>query len=112
MSVIASRVLKCRSPSGIAEVPVRVSQPEPVPGAWFCHYEIQWPHGRRAGYGSGVDAVQALLIALMNIGAELYASEYHERGDLYWTEPGDGFGFPAAKSIRDLLVGADRAEYD
>jgi len=108
MSVIASRVLKCRVQSDLIEVPVRVLQPESVPGGWLCRYQIEWPNGRRAGYGSGVDAVQALLIALMNIGAELYASEYHERGELYWTKPGDGFGFPVAQPIRDLLVGSDR----
>jgi hypothetical protein len=51
--------------------------------------------------------VQSLLIALQMIGAEIYASRYHEAGQLAWFERGRGYGFPVASNIRDLLIGDD-----
>ena len=41
------------------------------------------------------------------VGAHLYTSEYHEAGQLRWGEPGEGYGFPVAHSIRDMLIGDD-----
>jgi Domain of unknown function (DUF6968) len=108
--MIASRVLKCKTDNGLVDVPVRLYAPEQVDGAWRCLYEIAWPDGTWSSVGWGVDAVQALLLALQKIGVELYTSEYHERGELYWTEPGQGFGFPVVDAMRNLLVGEDRAE--
>jgi hypothetical protein len=37
----------------------------------------------------------------------LYASDYHENGQLMWTDEGLGYGFPVASTLRDLLVGDD-----
>jgi hypothetical protein len=55
----------------------------------------------------GGDAVQALEIALRLIGAQLYASKYHQDGSLVFETPGAGYGFPVPANLRDLLVGAD-----
>lgn len=41
------------------------------------------------------------------IGAEIYSSDYHKSGDLFWETPGKGYGFPVAPSLRDLLQGDD-----
>jgi hypothetical protein len=56
----------------------------------------------------GVDAVQALELALRIIGAHIYASEHHKSGKLMWLEPGDGYGFPLTSGSRDLLIGNDK----
>jgi hypothetical protein len=56
----------------------------------------------------GVDAVQALDLAMRMIGAQIYASDHHASGKLMWLEPGKGYGFPVTKGIRDLLTGDDR----
>lgn len=56
----------------------------------------------------GVDAVQAIDIALTMIGALIYARDQHAAGNLMWLTPGQGYGFPVAKEIRDVLVGEDR----
>jgi hypothetical protein len=48
------------------------------------------------------------MIALMNIGAELYASDAHRSGKLMWDRPGAGYGFPLAHGIRDLYEGDDK----
>jgi len=51
--------------------------------------------------------VQALEIALRLIGAQLYASTYHQEGTLVFGKPGAGYGFPVPVNMRDLLVGDD-----
>lgn len=56
----------------------------------------------------GVDAVQAIDIALKMIGALIYANDHHAAGKLMWLTPGQGHCFPVAKEIRDVLVGEDR----
>ena len=58
----------------------------------------------------GADALQALVIALQMIGAELYASEYHKLGQLF-VEGQQGYGFPVAQNIRHLLVGFDAESF-
>jgi hypothetical protein len=42
------------------------------------------------------------------IGTEFYSCSYHKAGRLSFDEPGQGYGFPMASSIRDLLIGDDR----
>jgi hypothetical protein len=38
---------------------------------------------------------------------EIYASDYHKSGSLQWFEPNQGYGFPVALTLRDLLIGDD-----
>jgi hypothetical protein len=41
------------------------------------------------------------------ISAEIYARRYHESGAFSWLAPRRGYGFPATKGMRELLVGDD-----
>lgn len=106
--LIASRILKLRSAEGETEIPIRVFAPEPDGlGAWGCRYEIDWPEGCRHMTIWGVDAMQSLVLALQTIGVEIYTSDYHESGNLFWDAPGKGYGFPVMPTLRDLLQGDD-----
>jgi hypothetical protein len=105
--IIATRVLTL-SDKVEQKVAIRLHAPEPAKVDWICRFEIDWPDGKGERWGTGVDAVQALLAALQMIGAELYASEYNKSGKLSGLAPGRGFGFPVPNTIRDLLVGDDR----
>jgi hypothetical protein len=51
--------------------------------------------------------MQALVIALKMIGADLYSSSYHKSGKLILDSPGRGYGFPVVTTMRDLLEGDD-----
>jgi hypothetical protein len=105
---IASRVLTLKRPEGDVAVPIRIFAPEQQEdGAWSCRYEIGWPEGEERKDAWGADAVQALVIALGMIGAELYASAYHKSGKLLHEEAGKGYGFPVPASLRHLLEGDD-----
>jgi hypothetical protein len=106
--VIATRTLKLRRPGGNLEIPVRLFAPERQNADWSCKFEIGWPDGTLTMAAKGIDAVQALHLALQMIGAFIYSSDHHTSGDLMWQEQGKGYGFPVTSGIRDLLVGDDR----
>lgn len=109
--VIATRVLKF-SKSGIdVDVPIRLFAPQAGEDAWSCRYEIDWPDDRRRMVVWGADSVQAIVLALQMIGADIYTSSYHKSGKLMHEAPGRGYGFPVPSSIRDLREGGD-AVYD
>jgi hypothetical protein len=105
--VIATRVLKLRQGPGEIPVPIRVFAPEQRESDWACRFEIDWPDETFTLHAMGVDAVQAMELALKMIGASIYGSDHHAAGDLMWLEPGKGYGFPVSHNIRDLLIGDD-----
>jgi hypothetical protein len=106
--IIATRVLFLHDGNRESEIPIRIHAPERAKVDWICRFEIEWPEGKAERWGAGVDAVQALLIALQMIGAEIYASRHHESGRLIWLERARGYGFPVTNNIRDLLEGDDK----
>ncbi len=107
--VIAARILKLRNENTEIEIPIRIFAPVILhPGAWSCRYEIEWPDGTRTTDAGSADSVQALEIALRMIGAEIYTSDYHKSGNLFFEAPGRGYYFPVAPSLRDLLIGDDK----
>jgi hypothetical protein len=105
--MIATRTLQFKDGDVIRDMPIRIFAPEQRGNSWCCRYEIDWPEGRDSKEVWGADSVQAILLALQIIGAELYTSDYHKSGQLMLDEPGQGYGFPVASGIRDLLVGND-----
>jgi hypothetical protein len=105
--IIATRILTARTEAGDVDIPIRIFAPQPLAIDYKCRFEIDWPNGRVERWAEGVDAVQALVCALQMIGAQLYGSELHENGQLFYHHPGKGYGFPVIGSIRDLLVGDD-----
>lgn len=106
---IVSRILNLRQGGAQVDVPINIFAPRPEGRAWFCQYEIGWPSGPRRRSIFGLDGVQALLLAFEAIGAEIYASEYHASGQLFWEKEGRGYGFPVPQNIRDSLIGDDAA---
>jgi hypothetical protein len=106
--VIGTRVLTIRGPEADIPVPIRLFAPEYDDGHWICRYTIDWPEQPQENFGAGVDALQALHLALQRIGIDLYFSPTHKAGTLMWEKPGDGYSFPLPKNGRDLLIGADK----
>ena len=106
--MIAARDLRLRAASGDLSIPIRVFSPEyEKEGVWFCRYEIEWPDKKSEMSVGGFDSTQALVHALQTVGAEIYSSNYHKAGNLYWDTLGNGYGFPVVPSLRDLLQGED-----
>jgi hypothetical protein len=106
--MIATRLLRLRDGETQIEIPIRMFAPSDRGESWSCRYEIDWPDGQHSMEAWGVDSVQAILMAFQMIGADIYTSRYHKSGNLMFHEPGRGYGFPVAATIRDLLIGDDR----
>jgi hypothetical protein len=107
--LIATRVLKLRRSSGSdIDIPVRIHAPEQREVDWACRIEVGWPDGVLEIAARGIDAVQALHLALQLAGAQIHASTHHASGAFVWLEPGKGYGFPITHNLRDLLVGDDK----
>lgn len=103
--IIASRVLI----KGDREVRVDIGQPrkEADQSDYLCPYRIAGIGDERIRYAVGIDAVQALLLTMKKIGADLYTSAEMRGRDLVWvggSEPGD-LGFPVPDVLRDLAPG-------
>ena len=56
----------------------------------------------------GVDALQALNLALNIVAVRLYSSDLHKQGKLFWEKLGDGYDFLIGGHMRDLAEGSDR----
>jgi hypothetical protein len=104
----SNAVLKLRQGSSEIAVPIRIFAPEQHDIDWACRFEIGWPDETTTMEIMGVDAVQALELAMKTIGAFIYSTDHHASGNLMWLEPGTGYGFPVSYNIRDILIGHDK----
>jgi hypothetical protein len=105
--IIATRILTLRTGGKDRRIEVRLFAPKQDRTAWLCRYEIDWPEGTQVMEAGGADAMQALIIALHMIGSDIYTSDYHKSGSLFFWTPGEGYGFPVPANLRDLLIGND-----
>jgi hypothetical protein len=91
--VICTRILDLRDNKRvIVKLGAPQEYPEP-PDDYFCPYQIIGLGDERVRYAGGVDAFQALSLALKSIGAVLYSSTEARAGELSWLGQSD-LGFP------------------
>lgn len=106
--LIGSRDLTLRNKDGDIQIPVRLYAPQlESTGAWGCRIEIEWHDKMSTKTIFSFDSMQAIVLALQCIGAEIYSSGYHESGQLFSDKPGNGYGFPVVPTYRNLLQGDD-----
>src|ERR1700676_1126403 len=67
--------------------------------SYRCEYIIDWPDRRRTFFGFGVDAVQALIVAMCNSHADLLSSAEGKAGTLQWFGKRD-LGLPSADTLK------------
>ena len=72
--VILSHALYLSNVTNETVIAIKIHQPEKREKDWSCRYEIDWPEGARVFEAIGFDALQALVLALQMIGAEIYSS--------------------------------------
>jgi len=107
-AIIAGRTLTLKVGRRGVDVPVMIYAPVDKGDHWRCEFEIGWPDKPKRGEGNGIDAVQALTIALKFVGAELYSSKAHKAGKLKCPGQRAGYGFPLPWGLRDLAEDEDR----
>ncbi|HXX19849.1 MAG TPA: hypothetical protein VEJ46_10630 [Candidatus Acidoferrum sp.] len=97
--VIATRELDVISDRGEAQkVQVMMGRPRQLPDHtdYYCPYEIKGGGFRKVMYACGVDAFQALQLAMGTIGVELDVLNKQFGGKLRWEcDAAGGLGFPS-----------------
>ena len=100
--VVATRELRL---AGGKAVTVAVGKPEKFPDSedYYCPYQILGLGNERIRRAGGIDAVQALELALKMIGTDLCTSKEAQAGELSWSggKKGD-FDFPVPDVLREL----------
>jgi hypothetical protein len=79
--------------------------PEQQLGAWQCEFEIQGlleDDLKVEGKSRGEDSFEAILNAMQQIALNVYTSELHRSGELWWLEKGQGYGLPLLAQFADL----------
>ncbi len=82
-----------------ATVVLRFLRPEPDGNDYRCDYKIVWPDRERSAYAMGVDAVQALLLAMQRAHMDLLVSPERKAGSLLYLGERD-LGLPLPPSSR------------
>jgi len=97
--VIATRILE----SGGQTVRVSIGMPRPddISNNYFCPIEIVGPITNSRTLVGGVDAVQALWLALEMAGMQLLITEERKAGKLTWLDHLD-LGFPLPSRLEYL----------
>jgi len=80
-----------------ASVVLRFLRPEPDGDDYRCAYEIIWPDRARRSYAMGIDAVQALLLAMQKAHVELQVWPEYVSGALRYLGERD-LGLPLPRS--------------
>jgi hypothetical protein len=86
-------------------VRLQVLAPIPDEGDWRCDFKIAWAGRESSGYAMGVDAVQALFLALQKAHIELLTSAEGRRDELRWLEMED-LGLPLPPGMTAAMVKA------
>jgi hypothetical protein len=80
-----------------SEVVIRLSLPVRCDADFRCDYEIAWPDRKRVFNAFGIDSVQALILALRMVHAELLNSPEGREGQIRWLGS-DDLGLPLPDS--------------
>jgi hypothetical protein len=104
MDIIAQRLLKTLT-TATAEVTISIERPFPNGQDFKCRYTIEWPEHTQHGNSMGIDAIQALILALQRLAVEINFSDYAKNKHLVWLEPEGGFGLPLPPNLTDMEVG-------
>jgi hypothetical protein len=80
------------------EIVVIIGKPNQFPDHqdYYCPYKITGLGDEKVRYAGGIDAIQAIQLAMVMIGAQLYTSNEAKTGHLRWEGDEEGnLGFPA-----------------
>lgn len=102
--VFITRTLKLSHPLS-TDVPISIGKPQKFPDSqdYYCSFQIMELGDEKVNWTGGIDEVQALLLALEQIGKRLSETEEYKQGHLSWTgSDARNLGFPHLDSARIL----------
>ena len=109
--IMAVRILELAAADGNAadKVIVKIGKPIDVElGISYCPYQILGIGAEEIKYATGVDSVQALILAFTKIGTELYTSPEWKNLRLTWMDdPSGNLGMPViAEAFAEVVPAA------
>lgn len=92
--IIAQRTYTLDHEGG-ARIEVSIFKPVPDGDDYKCRYEIR-EDGElvRQSHAMGIDGLQAMLLAVQALGAEILFSDEGKEGRIYWLGQNDDLGLP------------------
>lgn len=88
----------------LGQVLVEILEPHPDGANWRCDFRVTGlDQGAFSFYAMGVDAAQALFLAMQNIASILYTTDEYKAGHLTWLGQGN-LGLPTPESIAHLVL--------
>ena len=89
-------------PNRIVKVSLGKPKAFPDSGGYYCPFQISGAGAENIKYAAGVDAIQALQLAMVMIGATLQFLNRELEGRLRWEGSSEGdFGFPSSGATLD-----------
>jgi hypothetical protein len=110
--VFATRELELQHSGGQkTAVTVGIYQPREVEGEWQCDYETRGLGKPRRRFAAGIDAMQALMLALRAVASDLATCDEGIAGRLRWLDQSDlGFASSLEKDAEVCsFCGKDKA---
>jgi hypothetical protein len=101
--VIANRTLELRENGEERDVIVEFGRPQPFPDGvdYYCPYRITGVGKAKISYAGGVDAVQALLLAMQKAGVDLLFLQRAHADQLTWNGERN-LGLPLPETVADI----------
>lgn len=99
--IIAERELEIED-NRVVQVVIGKPQRFPDGSDYYCPFQITGIRKGKIMHAGGVDSVQALLLAMQMISANLYTSDEGRAGTLTWLGKRN-LGLPVAAPIQDLV---------
>jgi hypothetical protein len=81
-------------------VECRFFQPELVDIDYVCRYEVEWPNKQLSSKSFGIDQVQALLLAMQKVHADLLFLRVKKGSKVEWLE-NENLALPIIDSIQE-----------
>tara|TARA_R110001606_G_scaffold97275_1_gene215035 strand:+ start:213 stop:536 length:324 start_codon:yes stop_codon:yes gene_type:complete len=85
-AVFVEREVECATDSGSVKGFIRVFKPMPDQNDWRCDYALKWADFEKRFYAMGVDAFQALQLAMSIVPAHVGMSADFKAGRLRFLE--------------------------
>lgn len=115
--LIASRTLILKENASTREVTITIGKPQKFSDgedSYYCPFQITGMGDGKVSWAGGIDAVQALLLALEQIGFVLAESEEYKQGKISWIgSDKSNLGFPHMDSsgiLRDIGINVKGVE--
>jgi hypothetical protein len=86
--------------NGTHHLEISVYAPVKDQGDYRCEYEIK-EEGKivREGHALGVDSLQAMILALQKLGADIVYSDYAKERKLFWNDQNDDLGLVLPRGL-------------